>query len=756
MYIIDPKTLVLKKAKSEGIMANSNVLSICEDRNGILWAGTSKGLVRYDPADGSERIYDSSDGLVSSYVTAVIAYPDSDTLYVGTNEGANCFLTAGLPGIDNIPTQIAVSGFRVFGKEMTFDTPVMETDRIVLPHNQNSVTFLLSVLSYSNPQKNRMFYRLKGWDDNWTETSINSPYATFNKLKKGHYTFEFKGTDSNSALSSDTVSICLVIRPAWWDTIWAYCIYTAIAAALIYFIIIFFKERIRSKSEAEANEAKIRFYDNLTHELRTPLTLVAAPLSELADEKNLPENASYKISVIQSNVNRLLDLADRALDLRKIDSNKMPLTVRYQDITVLVKKMTDRFEPLASHRRISLSCKIQEERMFGWADEEMVTTIVTNLLSNALKFTPEGGQVTVCLQHREKECLISVTDDGCGIPDKEMGHIFERFYQVEKRPLSGTGIGLDLSRSLAELHKGWLKGKSRLGEGSTFTFGFPYFQEAYSPDERDETCEEMSVQVSDPQETSSGDNRPMILVVEDDFGMSEYIRSVLKPAYRVLTAENGQKGIESSLKNMPDMIISDVMMPVMDGIEMCRRISDDFRTSHIPVILLTAKNDELSGLRAGAVDYIMKPFEPKSLLLKIENLLKYKASVRLSQSPDKSIVQKIREYSDLKEKEFLEKTCHIIEENLGNSDFRVEDLMKELGVSKSQLHKKITALTGQPASALVRNIRLDKAREMLSTGKYSITEVLYSVGFNSPSYFSKMFRERFGVLPSDMIHDDRS
>lgn len=752
--IIDPRSLEIKRM--DGILSQSNIFSIQEDSNGILWINTARGIVKYNPKDRSEKIYNSSDGLVSSYMTSASAISADDTLYVGTNEGVNYFCTADFPDTDNIPPQIAVSGIMVFGKPVSFDIPAMDLKTITLPYNHNSITFQLSVMSYSNPQKNRFSYRLSGYDDEWMNTGVNSPYATFNKLKKGHYTFEFRGWDSDLTPSANTVRIALIIRPAWWDTVWAYCIYALILIGIAYIIIMYFKDKIRQKSEAEANEAKLRFYDNLTHELRTPLTLVSAPLSELSIRKDLPGNAANKISVIHRNVDRLLDLANRFLDLRKIDNNGLPLLVKEQDIGLMLRNIVQRFEPLAEQKQIDIKCRIPEDvPNYGWADEEKINTIISNLLSNALKFTPKDGHITVSLKSNGKEYIIAVSDDGCGISSKEMTHIFERFYQVEKRPVSGTGIGLDLSRSLAELHKGWLKGDSKLGEGATFTFGFPYAKEDYSSEERAVNCINHSSTDTEGKAVKhiSGKNRHKILIVEDDAEMAAYIGSILYQKYDTVTAENGKTGIDTTLETMPDLIVSDVMMPVMDGIKMCREITEDFRTSHIPIILLTAKNDELSGLQAGAVDYIMKPFEPRSLMLKIENLLKYKASIRLSQDSEESISQRIKEYSDLKEKEFLEKAYNIVEVNIGNSEFKVEDLMKELGVSKSQLHKKITALTGLPASAFIRNIRLDKAKEMLVTGKYSITEILYTVGFNSPSYFSKMFKERFGILPSDMLQN---
>ena len=752
--IIDSGTLALKR-KGGGILSESNIFAIREDSAGILWINTSRGIVRYDPADGSEKICNSSDGLVSSYMTPAAAISGKDTLYVGTNEGINCFHTADFPQKDNTPPQIAVSGIMAFDKPMTFDKPVMDLTEIVLPHYCSSITFRLSIMSYANPEKNRYAYRLLGYDDRWTLTGAASPFAAFNKLKKGRYVFEFKGWDNDNPLSASTVSIGIVIRPAWWNTAAAYCLYALIFAGLAYLTIMYFKYRIRQKSEAEANEAKIRFYDNLTHEFRTPLTLVAAPLSELAEDKDLPAKATEKISIIRRNVDRLLDLANHFLDLRKIDSNKMPLTVRYSDIGLIVRNIVYRFEPMAEHTRIDLSCSIQEENMSGWADENKITTIVTNLLSNALKFTPRDGHVSVTLTRSGNEYVIAVADDGCGISGKDMDNIFERFYQVEKRPVSGTGIGLDLSMSLAKLHKGWLKGESKLGEGATFTFGFPYTAESYSSNEMEDNTDAVSGgETHNEIKPQTGSRRMCILIVEDDAEMRTYIESILSSKYDTVHADNGKKGIETALEAMPDLIISDVMMPVMDGIAMCRMITEDFRTSHIPVILLTAKNSELAGLQAGAVDYIMKPFEPQSLLLKTDNLLKYKASLKLSGNSGESILQKIRDFSEQKEKDFLEKTYGIVEKNMANGDFKVEDLMKELGVSKSQLHKKITALTGQSASAFIRNIRLDKAREMLSTGKYSITEVLYSVGFNSPSYFSKMFRERFGILPSELLQGE--
>lgn len=751
LNVIDPGTMKVRRLQtSKNLLSSCRILSIREDGEGILWVNTHKGVVRFNPETAEEKIFDSTDGLISSYTTSASAITESDILYIGTNEGVTSFSARQLPSKDT-PPQIAVSGFRIFGEDVHFDVPVMDIDRITLPYNQNSITFLLSVFSYDNPQKNQFSYRLLGYDDKWNTAGGGHPYASYSKLKKGHYTFEFKGINSGGTESDKTVSIDLIIRPAWWDTGLAYFIYTLLVIIFVYLGISYAKDKIRIREESKANDAKLRFYDNLTHELRTPLTLISAPLSELAEMEGLPQNAKEKVSVMQRNGERLMNLANHFLDLRKIEHEGLPLSVKYQDAGLIVDGIIERFGPLVRQKHIELKSAV-EKGCLGFVDAEKITTILINLVSNAVKYTGQGGHISVSLRKDSGNFVFDVSDDGIGISRKDLNHIFERFYQVTKNPVSGTGIGLELSRSLAELHKGTLTAQSRLGEGSVFSLTIPYTKECYNdcetaPGQMEEDAGIQDVSAEEPEE-----EKVRILVVEDDIEMQQYIQSILSQ-YTVLVANNGKKGLETALKSMPDLIVSDVMMPVMDGIQMCRMIHENQCTSHIPVIMLTAKNDESAGLQSGAVDYILKPFVPQNLLLKIKNLLHYRNSHRLNIDSGTSISLKISEYGEQKEKEFLEKAYSIVEAHIGESEFNVNELMTELGVSKTQLHKKMTALTGAPASSFIRNIRLDKAREMLETGRYSISEVLYSVGFASPSYFSKMFKARFGKLPSDFLED---
>lgn len=731
------------------MLSSCRVSAIQEDSHGILWINTSKGIVSYNPATGEEKVFDSSDGLVSNFTTTASAISREDMLFVGTNEGVASFCTNTLPN-NTVPPRIAVSGFKVFGEDILLDVPIMDADEIVLSYNQNSITFNLSVLSFGNPQKNQFSYRLLGYEDSWTTVGINHPYASYSKLKKGNYVFEFKGINSDGIASEETVRIKIRIRPAWWDTALAYCIYALFLIVLLYFIVSYAKDRMSRKAEKEADEAKMKFYDSLTHELRTPLTLITAPLSELADMDGIPEEVQGKLAMMRRNSDRLTELLNKILELRKLDCSGTPLSVKYMNVKAIVEGIVRRFELLAMQKHLTLSSDIDNDSC-GFVDEDKFSTVLVNLLSNAIKFTGAGGVVSVSLKKEDENFVLEVKDTGIGISDKDMAHIFERFYQVENRAVSGTGIGLDLSKSLALLHKGTLTAKSRLGEGSTFTFAFPWAEKMYQESEIDRSESRSGDEEQNDRELEEISDAVTIMLVEDDTEMQEYIRSILTPEYRVVTASNGKEGLETALETMPDMIVSDVMMPVMDGIEMCGKITSDQRTCHIPVILLTAKKDEMSGLESGAVDYIMKPFVPQKLLLKIKNLLNYRKSVRLNLDSGTDIARKIAEYGEKTEREFLQKAYDIVDSHVSDNDFSVTDLMTELGISKTQLHKKMVALTGLPPSLFIRNIRLDKAKEMLETGQYTITEVLYSVGFSSPSYFSKKFKERFDKLPSDIL-----
>lgn len=787
---LDPESGSVKRL-SDSRIGSLRVVSITEDSRKCLWLNTSQGLFRFDPETEQIRIYNSTDGLLSNSLTASTILSEDNRIYLGTNEGINYFNPDSLSDND-IEPRVYITGFRLFNRPVSpleringriiLEKSILEAERIELSHSQNTIAFDFASFSFNNPPKNEFQYRLEGFDKDWQHVTYPIRTATYANLSPGEYVFQLRGSNNDGIFNRTVREVKVRIYPAPWASWWAYSLYVLFGLAVIYSVLRYAKERqnlrhkvmidrIQHQAEQAANENKIRFYVNITHELRTPLSLIIAPLEQLEKIGGMSLHAQELIRTMKRNSQRMIELINQFLDLRKIDSQNLPLLVSYCDLVAVVRAVTERFALIARQKNIRFRFKMDEPTAFGYLDREKITKVVSNILSNAFKFTPEGGEIILDLSSDRENYTITVTDTGCGIPPEHQHRIFERFYQVSQNSSSGTGIGLELVKRLVELHKGNICLQSREGVGTTITVSIPFTSEIYADSEKEHT-ENISIETSDtkgrkalPENLRSNylsvsdtmKELPIVLVVEDDDDMRNYICSLIRNRYDVWEARNGAEGLKIAMETVPDLIVTDVMMPEIDGIELCRRIKHDFRISHIPVIMLTAKNGELEGLGAGAIDYISKPFSPSAFCLKLANNLSYRPKHKLGQSVEKSYQQHISEFTEERERMFLEKAYSIVVANIDNDRFGIDQLTAELNISRAQLHRKLTALTGKSTSIFIRNIRLDRARQMLQTGKYTITEVLYSVGYNSPSYFSKTYKERYGEMPSEIeIVEDTS
>lgn len=758
MNIIDPENGKVTRFPHSNLLGYLRVLSLTEDSSNNLWANTSQGVVCYRCMNHKETLINSSDGLLSNSMTEAASIFNG-LLYVGSNEGVNFFSVDDVLDMPTAP-EVMVTSFMVSGKQVA---SILPEDKVELKYSNNSISFGISVFSYNNPQKNGYVYRLKGYDKEWQTANASQPTVVYSNLPSGYYTFELKSLTDIDEPASTVQSILIRIRPAPWLSVWAWILYVSVfcsvVAVIIHFIIQKRKvdhkmliEQIRNQAELEANENKLRFYANITHELRTPLTLITAPLQEISGRKDLPADIVEKVAMMRRNSDRLMELVSQFLDLRKMDNQILPLDVHHKDIAKSVNDVCARFSPAAQNKHINYVVNTMDH-LYGWIDDNKLSMILSNMLSNSFKYTPSYGNITVTLIRQDDNCVMTVADSGCGISEEDLPHIFDRFYQAATSTASGTGIGLELVRRLVVIHKGKIEVESHVGSGTIFTVTIPIESTAYM----DEECSQNKDDVQENSEVCSGEvmsagEQDTILIVEDDEDMRSFVVSLFSDtSNHILQACDGREGLKIAEESLPDLIISDVMMPWMNGIEMCRKIKENFRTNHIPVLMLTAKDDEMNGLYSGAVDYIMKPFSPEKLLLKVKNLLEIRNSRRIDTSSADRVCDKIRNCKDEAQMEFLEKVYAIVNENLDDSSFDVSQLLEEVAVSRTQLHRKMTALTGAGVSTFIRNVRLDKSKEMLESGRYTITEVLYSVGFNSPSYFSKMFRERFGMSPTDFI-----
>ena len=791
-------------------LASNNVRGMLEDDHGLLWLNTSKGISRFDPETHQSRNYDRSYGVE----------PVADVFYgwgcrTGNGEmyfpGAKGFTRFHPDSIRDNPfvPPIVITSFK------KFDTPYPFSREIRLPYDENFISFEFAALSYISPERNQYAYKLEGLDKDWVYSGTRR-FASYPGLEPGEYVFRVKGSNNDGVWNEVGTSVAIVISPPWLKSPWAYGVYLLALLSAAYGTWKMQLRRVRVRHELEmsrfeaqklheVDELKTRFFANISHEFRTPLTLILGPVKQII-ERTTESDTRDDLNVVHKNARRLHGLVNQLLDISKLESGNMKLRTVPQNIVPLVKALTLSFASHAERKRIALNFSAVEDDILVYIDKDKVEKIVTNILSNAFKFTPEGGEVTVAVychsdpasageesdsskpsqiaspkkgarnDTRSGSISITVTDTGIGIPADRLDRIFDRFYQVDgshTREQEGTGIGLSLTKELVELHKGHIEVESAEGKGTTFVVRIPLGKEHLKPEEICEQVEdeERNVLVDtagsvvpvgmmhrEDKGTAKPDlaaltetDRPLLLIVEDNADVRNYIFSNVKKVYRILEAVDGEDGWNKSVEHMPDIIVSDVMMPKMDGFMLCDKLKADERTSHIPVVLLTAKastQDKIEGYRTGADDYIMKPFEQAELRARLQNLLEQRK--RLHEHFRKHGLFEIEgEKITSVDQKFLEKALLVITERMSEPGFGVEILAQEMAVSHSLLLKKTEALTGEPPVDLIKRTRLNKAAKLIESGFGNAFQVALEVGFSSPSYFAKCFKRQFGVTPSE-------
>ena len=817
--------------KSNGLDANT-IYSIREDDRGDLWLSTEKGIIRFTQTSDStarSKLLELSDGIPFDDNFHFKIYKSRDgKIYVGarmfSGNGYYCFHPDSLRDNDHIPP-IVLTEFKVNNEPFRSDSSVTEARQFRLKHNQNFFSIKFAALDFINPEKNQYAYKLEGFDEDWVY-SPNRREAYYTNVLPGNYIFRVKGSNNDGLWNEEGTSLAITISPPPWRTWWAYTIYALVFIGLIFSWRRYDLKRQRLKQELEIEQVeseklkeldsmKSRFFANISHEFRTPLTLILGPLENIL-KKTTDEETGEELNLMQRQGQRLLKLVNQLLSLSRLDAGKMKLQAREENLTALVKGFVQSFESLARQKNISLSIDIEDSNIPVYVDVEKFDQVISNLLSNAFKFTPEGGRISVQVGSRQlavgknespvhspqssvtsaplhhgttdkpqkkkltsspsHHLTICITDTGPGIPPDKLPFIFDRFYQVddsETRSEEGTGIGLALVKQLVELHHGSITIESEVGKGSTFIVTIPLGKDHLK---LEEIIEHPQMDINPPhpptpspqgegeypassiQDPGSSNDQPVVLIVEDNKDLRSYMRKGLDPHYLVLEAVNGKDGFEKALQLIPDLIISDVMMPEMDGNELCMKIKSDERTSHIPLILLTAKaskESKMEGLQTGADDFMTKPFDQEELLVRIKNLIDQRNKLRelfSGTSREERILSGVhfpeKHLGELDQK-FLRKAIKVVEEILADFDFTVETFAQEMAVSRVQLHRKLKALTALSASEFVRTIRLEHAADLLRKGKGNVTEVAYEVGFNNLSWFARCFQERYHVPPSE-------
>lgn len=765
--------------EKDGLPSNT-IYGVLEDDRHNIWVSTDKGLARFQPANQSAifRTYDFQDGLGGDAFLPKSYFKSDQTgrLYFGGLHGFNIIYPDRVQPDTTTPI-LVLSSFSSYNPQKKEDEPIIDhfianKDKITLTHLDKVVTFEFANLAFGTNDNHEYEYQLTGFSNHWINLGKKRT-ITFTSLDPGNYSLLVRARTPDGFITPAANLLNITVRPPWWLSWWAYTMYVSIFLGLVIFIHLFQLKRQLEQREnqrlKDLDAFKTKLYTNITHEFRTPLTII----SGMTDQ--IEENEKAK-KMIKRNTANLLNLVNQILDLKKLESGNLELELIQDNIIAYLQYIVESFQSFAQNQGINLHFLADQQEVLMDYDPEKLLRIISNLLSNAIKFTPKGGDVYLITNREADTTLgvlktprvvsaslleIKIKDNGIGIPDDKIPHIFNRFYQVEDHSLQareGTGIGLTLSNELVILMGGTIEVNSKVEEGTTFTIKLPIKQKAAlklnEPQQSLHNLSESEIKVLSlaPEISSQDPDKPQLLIIEDNPDVAQYLIACLQQSYRLEITENGQEGIDNALDLVPDIIISDVMMPLKDGFEVVDTLKNDERTSHIPIILLTARVDaesRLTGLRRGADAYLTKPFNKEELLIRLNNLLTIRQNLQ-TRYATLAPATPSKELSIQIEDQFIQKVNQVVEKHMSEEDFDVNQLCHKIGMSRANLHRKIKALTQKSTSLYIRAIRLHKARHLLQSSELNVSEVAYEVGFKDPKYFSRTFSEEFGVSPKDV------
>ncbi|WP_298369488.1 two-component regulator propeller domain-containing protein [uncultured Lutibacter sp.] len=808
----NPERDYFKNYSEKNGLPNNVIKGILEDDEGNLWLSTNKGLSKFNPTTEVFKNYDSNDGLQNDEFGELARFKKRNgEMIFGGVSGFNTFFPDKIKD-NSIKAETVITGFSIFNKpigineeingRVILNKSINEIDQIDLKYSENSFSFEFAALHYAAPLKNQYAYKLEGFNEDWVFTSSDKRFATYTNLEPGIYTLKVKASNNDGLWDETPIELKINVIPPFWRTNTANGIYIL----LFFLAMIGFRrftiirstkkhqlelEHFEKEKHEEIHRLKLEFFTNISHEFRTPLTLIKGPLEYLQKNwRNVdPTKVEEQYNLMHKNTNYLLRLVNQLLDFRKMDKGKMSLKVGNSDLIEFIKVVGEPFQFLSKKKAVNFKIKSKLKSLKCWFDPDAVEKIMNNLLSNAFKFTPSQGNISILISdgadfevpkeleqknNLEDFVVIEVKDSGRGIPKHRIKFIFERFYvdrDVRRVNSEGTGIGLAFTKKLVELHQGSIDVISEQKKGTSFVIYLPknksYYEDnidiTFSDDNESETfineqnAESYAVgvfdEIVDQNYSKTRSKNPILLIVDDNADIRSFIKLGLEEKYEIYEAENGVKGFELASKIIPNIIITDILMPIMDGIEFCEKLKTTQETSHIPVVMLTAKTSpewEKEGLKIGADSYVRKPFDMELLELKLSNILNYRDKLRKRFNRDTTLQPKEVTVTSTDEI-FLHKAIEIVEKNMMNSDFSVEQLVKEMSLSRSNLYLKIKELTGLSSSEFIRNIRLKRAVQLLEKSDMSVKEIMYMTGFNTASYFSKCFKKQFGVIPSKYI-----
>ncbi|WP_455584852.1 hybrid sensor histidine kinase/response regulator transcription factor [Bacteroides sp.] len=745
------------------------VYSILDDVDGNLWVSTGGGLVKITSDLKTLRSYRYSFGELPKiqYNLNCALRASNNYLYFGGTNGFVMFNPREIsdnqyrPNIVISNLKIADRNIRVNDGQQILSKSIENTEEIRLTYSQSTFSFDFVSLSYISPEQNQYAYMLEGFDKEWHYSTENRVH--YMNIPEGRYKFRVKGSNNDGVWSNKEAVVAIHITPPFWRSVAMLLFYFLVLNGIAFYLIRRYHRFIARKNEEqmykyqvakekEVYELKINFFTNVTHEIRTPLSLIVAPLEKIILSGDGNESTRRNLDIIKHNADRLLDLVNQLLDFRKAEENMLHFNFKRQNISKIVEKVYRQFQPNAQFKKIEMELEIPEDAIECSVDGEAIYKIISNLVSNAIKFANKS----ICIKvfQEGEQVQVQVRDDGTGIQADYQQKIFEPFFQVPDSKATfqtGSGIGLSLSQSLAAKHNGRVMVESIYGQGSVFTLQLPV-----SVIEEDEKVTQSQVLLPEPEQKNVPDSKFRILIVEDNDELRAFVKDCLSDDFQTFDSYNGVEALKVLETESVDLIISDILMPEMDGLELCNAIKTDPAYSHLPVILLSAKTDtktKIEGLNKGADIYLEKPFSIEQLRAQIYSIIENRNKLR--ENFIKSPLQYLTKNAETDDEStlFVEKLNKIILENMSDEEFTIDNLSGYFSISRSNFHKKIKSITGMTPNDYIKLLRLNKSAEMLSTGKYKINEVCYLVGFNTPSYFSKCFYEHFGKLPKDFIQD---
>ncbi len=752
--------------ETENDIADNHIRAIAQDERGNIWVSTTSGISSYDTVANSFKNYDTHDGIpIGAFMSGSVTKTSDNTIYFGSQSGV-CFFNINQLQEPTTNPRVIISDINIYesgSKKGINEFRIPSKPEINLKYNQNTIDITYSILNYAQANTIEYSYMIRGMSNDWYFNK-NSNKIILRDLAHGTYELLIRSKTKNLDWTDNPASLKIVINPPLWLTWWAKMIYTIIVGAILATLTIFYKRKLvlenslileknRYVQEHATNEERLRFFANITHELRTPLTLIISPLEEMSYNTSLSRAITSKISLVLKSANNLLNLTNQLLEFGKTETQKRELYITKGDLRSLIIDIGSKYVALNIKHDVLFNVAIADGDYEFYFDEQAITTIVENLISNALKHTHKGS-ITLSLRNKKiNDTLyteIAVKDTGVGIKSSSLSKIFDRYYQEEgSSNISGTGIGLALVKNLANLHQAEILVDSEVNKGSTFTLRLNNSNFYVETPTSEAIVKDNKTTVPDNEEQT------IVLVIEDNKEINDYIKEVLSENYLVHSAYNGDTGLEMALKIIPDIIISDIMMPGLNGLALTKTLKENILTSHIPIILLTAKdtiNDRTEGYKLGADSYITKPFTAGLLQSRIENILKTRKLLtdKLSTGNiNKSDI--VMESMNKIDQEFIDKIKETIEQNIESDTLDINYIAGKMMMSHSTLYRKTKALTGMTTNEFIRKVRIYKAEELLLTGKYTVSEIMYLVGMNSPTYFRQCFKDEFKLTPTEYI-----